>query len=132
MTTAVLEAPPPMLVLDGQLTCDIADCTDIFAHPVDPAHPALSPRKQLQEAATEHGWQQSVAGLNICPRCAAGPLGILIPGWAQALPLPEIDRRDARPPLTGDDVQTLTLPAVVEDDEQDDAPRIHPYKETPR
>lgn len=112
--TATLEQAPPLLVLDGQLTCDIADCSDIFDRPVDRSHPALSPRKQLQKAAADHGWQQSVAGLNICPRCAAGPLGIFVPGWAQSLNFPVIERHERPPVMNGDDEPTTTIPAVVE------------------
>ncbi|MFI7125927.1 hypothetical protein ACIBQ1_09550 [Nonomuraea sp. NPDC050153] len=127
MTITLAEAAVPLTIVEkGQMECDIADCANIYGHPVVVDHPTLTPRQQLRQAAALCGWRETVAGLVVCPDCVNGPVGIVVPGWAQRwAPPSEIELQVIPPVMNGDTQQTLTIPAVVE------PAGGHPYEKTP-
>jgi hypothetical protein len=136
MTITLAEAALPLTVVEkGQMACDIAECDTIYGHPVVIDHKTLTPRQQLRQAAVLCGWRETTAGLLVCPDCLAGPVGIVVPGWAQRWnPPSEIELQVVRPRTPGDDdVQTVTIPAVVEPEPAMAAAGRHPYpsEETP-
>jgi hypothetical protein len=113
VTATIEQATRPLLASDGHLCC--AFCDDHYDHAIVEESP-LTPRQQLRQAAARAGWKQTVADLDVCPDDATGVAAILIESWLMIwgpdnphIPVP------SRPPLMhGDDVQTATLPAVVE------------------
>lgn len=127
MTTTTVEesappAPAPVLPCDGQMACDV--CGTVYTHTIILDHTSLTARQQLRQAASRAGWRLTFDGRDVCPTDAAGNAAFLIPGWTDFWS-PE----KAIVPMQRDPEETAVMPAVVDDE---DAPRSHPYKETPQ
>lgn len=127
MTTTTLEqaAPPaPILPIDGRMGCDM--CGAVYCHAIVLDSP-VTPREQIRQAASRAGWKLTFDGRDVCAADAEGDAAFLIRGWTDFWS-PEkaiVPKQPGPPVMNGDDVETTTLPAVVE---PADAPAgRHPY-----
>lgn len=116
----------PVLPIDGQMSCDL--CGTIYRHAIVLGSPK-TPREQIREAASRAGWKLTADGRDVCADDAEGDAAFLIDGWT-AFWSPEkaiVPLQPGPPVMNGDDVQTATLPALVEQDETPAPAGRHPY-----
>lgn len=112
MTTTEREEPV-LLTSHGHLCCDFCDARYDYALVQGSA---LTPRQQLRQAASRAGWKQTTTDLEVCPADGKSFAAILIQGWAMLwTPESALPERAGPPVMCGDDEQTATIPAVVED-----------------
>lgn len=126
MTTTLEQTAPaaPVLPIDGEMACDV--CGAVYRHAIV-LESDTTPREQMRQAASRSGWKLTFDGRDVCSADAEGDAAFLIRGWtAFWSPEKAVVPLQAGPPvMNGDDVETTTIPAVVEPEPV--AAGRHPY-----